>query len=370
MKIAYFIGTLKKEDGVTRVLLALINEARKKGIESLIVTGWAEDASSSPVPIIQVPSIIFPLYKEYRLSLPGIRGFSKQLDEFKPDIIHIHSPDTIAWAALKYSKIRNVPIIATYHTDFGRYLAFYHLAFLRRPVWALLTRLYKQMRFVTTPSDIITQELTSHGIPNVYTTPWGVEFTKFDSTFRSLEWRDKILKGKNKTILLCVCRLTWEKDLRTLAEAYNLLKKSRNDFAMVIAGDGPARKELESLMPGAMFLGRLGGLELSQAYASSDIFVFPSTTETFGNVTIEAMASGLVPVVADAGGSKSLVENGKNGFLTKPKDPDDISKKVILLLDNADLRERMRNAGLDFVKNFTWEKVFDGLLRIYLKMLA
>jgi len=370
MKIAYFIGSFLKEDGVTRVLIALIKEAQKKGIQSIIITGYAEDPSISPVPVIQVPSIKFPLYKAYRLSLPGIAGFEKKLDEFKPDIIHLHSPDTIAWAALKYAKKRKIPIVATYHTDFGRYLAFYHLAFLKRPVWSLLTRLYKQMRFVTTPSEIITQELISHGILNVHTIPWGVEFKRFDASFRSEEWRNQILKGTEKTILFWAGRLTWEKDLRTLADAYNLLKSERNDFVMVFGGDGPARKELESLMPGAIFLGRLGGLELSQAYASSDIFVFPSTTETFGNVTIEAMASGLVPIVADAGGSRSLVKDGENGFLAKPKDASDTAKKVNTLLDDPGLRERMREAGSKFVKNFTWERVFDNLLQMYLKLLA
>ncbi|OGZ33467.1 MAG: hypothetical protein A2Y98_03000 [Candidatus Portnoybacteria bacterium RBG_19FT_COMBO_36_7] len=368
MKIAYFIGTLKKEDGVTRVLLALIGEAQKKGIESMIITGWAEDTSISPVPVIQVPSVVFPLYKEYRLSISGIKGFSKKLDEFKPDIIHLHSPDTIGWSALKYSKKRKIPIVATYHTDFGRYLSYYHLSFLRPAVWSVLRRLYKQMRFVTTPSKVISDELTAHNIPNVYTTPWGVDFKKFDQSFRSQAWNEEIAKDRNKTVLLCVCRLTWEKDLKTLAEAYNLLKKNRDDFIMVIAGDGPARKELEKMMPGAIFLGHLEGTEFSKVYASSDIFVFPSTTETFGNVTIEAMASGLVPVVADAGGSKSLVKDGQNGFLTIPKDPADVSKKVCLLLDNKEIYQQMRKNALEFSKDFTWEKVFDNLLQMYIKL--
>src|SRR4030042_3350565 len=207
MKIAYFIGTLKKEDGVTRVLLALIGEAQKKGIESMRITGWAEDTSISPLPVIQVPSVIFPLYKEYRLSVSGIKGFSKKLDEFKPDIIHLHSPDTIAWSALKYAKKRKIPIVATYHTDFGRYLSYYHLSFLQPAVWSVLRRLYKQMRFFTTPSKVISEELTAQHIPNVYTTPWGVDFKKFDQSFRSQAWNEEIAKDRNKTVLLCVCRL-------------------------------------------------------------------------------------------------------------------------------------------------------------------
>ncbi len=129
MKIAYFIGTLKKEDGAAKVLATLVREAQMQSIESLIITGYAEDAAFSPVPIIEIPAVVFPLYTEYRLPLPGMKGFEKKLDEFQPDIIHLHSPDTIAWAALKYAKRRNIPIVATYHTDFARYLSYYHISF-------------------------------------------------------------------------------------------------------------------------------------------------------------------------------------------------------------------------------------------------
>lgn len=370
MKIAYFIGALLKEDGVTRVLLALIDEAQKRGIESIIITGWAEDLTISPVPVIQVPSVKFPLYKEYRIALPGAAAkFGKKLDEFKPDIIHLHSPDTIAWAALKYAKKNHVPIIATYHTEFGRYLSYYHLAFLEPLLWIILRRLYKQMDFTMTPSSVVSADLTSRRIPNVRTTPWGVDLPRFSVSFRSDQWRQEILKGENKTILLFISRLTWEKDLRTLAAAYNLLKDKRQDFVMVIGGDGPSRQELEPMMPGAIFLGALGGTELSKVYASADIFVFPSTTETFGNVTIEAMASGLVPVVADAGGSKALVRDGENGFKTKPKDAQDVAEKVSWLLDDPQLREKMKNAALLFSKDFTWEKVFNIILQMYQKLL-
>lgn len=370
MKIAYFIGTLIKEDGVTRVLLALVREAQKKGIESIIITGWAEDTSISPVPVIQTPSIVFPLYKDYRLPLPGMRGFKKQLDDFEPDIIHLHSPDTIAWAALKYAKKRRIPIMATYHTEFGKYLSYYHLGFLKPFVWFVLKRLYNQMKIVTTPSTVTTQDLMDHNIKNVQTVPWGVDFDHFNTSFRSEEWRRKILEGKDKSIILHLGRLTWEKDLKTLAEIYKLLKNNRSDFVMVVAGEGPARKELEQLMPGAVFLGYVEGDELSQTYSSADIFLSPSTTETFGNVTIEAMASGLVPVVADAGGSKSLVKNGETGFLGAPKNPEDFYKKISMLLDDLKLGERMRKADSEFVKNFGWEKVFENLLKIYKTLIS
>ena len=369
MKIAYFIGTLLKEDGVTRVLIKLAREAQLRGIQSLIITGYAEDVSISPVPVIEIPSVIFPLYKAYRLSLPGIKGFEKRLDEFKPDLIHLHSPDTIAWAALKYAKRRNIPIMATYHTDFARYLSYYHISFLKPFVWFILRKLYNQLKFVTTPSPVATQDLLSHGINNARTLPWGVDFTNFSPSFRSLQWRARILGGKEKNILLCVCRLTWEKDLDTLAKTYQLLKEKRDDFSMVVAGDGPARKKLETLMPGAIFLGYIEKQELSQVYASSDILLFPSSTETFGNVTVEAMASGLVPVVADAGGSKSLVQNGKNGFLAPPKNSHDFYLKVAALLDNPQLKKQMQDTATESVKKFSWSNVFEQLMQMYLQIL-
>ncbi|MEK7083275.1 MAG: glycosyltransferase family 1 protein, partial [Patescibacteria group bacterium] len=334
MKIVNFIGTLKKQDGVAQVILALIREAKKHNIESMIVTGWAEDLSMTSAPIVQIPSVIFPLYKEYRLPFPGMRGFEQHVRAFQPDVIHVHSPDTSAWAAVKYAKKYAIPIVATHHTDFSRDLSYYHLAFLRPLVWRMLKKLYGRMGAVTTPSVVTTDELAHHGIKQLHTIPWGVDFERFNISFRSQEWRKKILGTKtfNTQILLCVCRLAWEKDLRTLAETYELLRASRNDFAMVVAEDGPARKELERLMPGAVFLGYLGEKELSQAYASSDIFLFPSSRETFGNVTIEAMASGSIPIVANAGGSKTIVRDGENGLIAQPQSAHDFYQKAVILL--------------------------------------
>lgn len=369
MKIVHFLGTLKKEDGVNRVLLSLIKEEKKRGVESIIVTGWVEDESISPVPVVQIRSFILPFYKEYRIPLPGMHGFEKILNEFKPDIIHIHSPDPSAWAALKYSKKNKIPIVATYHTNFCRYLSYYHLSFLQPLVWDVLKRLYKQMNFITSPSKTISQELINLNLKNIYTIPWGVELDQFNPSFHSNEWRKKILGEKEGNIILCVCRLTWEKDLRVLAEVFNLLKKHQNNFSMVIAGNGPARSELESLMPGAIFLGRIEGDELSKVYASSDIFFFSSTTETFGNVTIEAMASGIVSVVADSNGSNSLIENNKNGFLALPNNTDSFYEKIVCLLEDKQLQEKMKKTSFDIAQGYTWEKVYDNLYQKYTELI-
>jgi glycosyltransferase involved in cell wall biosynthesis len=369
MKIAHFLGTFKKEDGVTRVLLSLINEAQKKEIESIIVTGWAEDESITTAPVIQIHSFAFPLYREYKLALPGISGFEKKLDEFHPDIIHVHSPESIAWAAVKYAKKNKIPIVATYHTNFCRYLNYYYLSSLEPFIWDILKRLYKKMNFVTSPSATVSQELVELGIKNVYTIPWGVDSKKFNNSFRSQKWRDKILGEKSKIIILYVGRLAWFKDLRILAETFKLLKSKRNDFEMVIAGDGPAKQELELLMPGSIFLGHIEGKELSEVYASSDFLLTPSCTEVFANVPLEAISSGIIPIIADIGGMKVLVENKKICLLCKPKDVQDFFIKTNSLLNNHKLQEEMKINGQNFIKDFTPEKVFNEMLEKYLALL-
>jgi len=365
MKIAYFIGTLKKVDGVARVVTTLAREAGNAGVESVIVTGYVEDDTMSPVPTLKVPSVTFPLYREYKLPLPGMRGFEKELNDFKPDIIHIHSPDTIAFAAAKYAKKYNIPIFATHHTDFARYLSYYHIQLLEPLLWFILRKLYSKMRSITTPSDWTKKDLEEHGIENVITTPWGVDFESFNPSFRDNAWREKIIENQNKKIILSVSRLTWEKDLKTLAETYKLLGQKRQDFHMVIAGDGPARAELEKMMPEAAFLGYITKRELSTAYASSDILLFPSSTETFGQVTLEAMASGVAPVVADQGGSATIVTDGENGFIAKAKNPADFTEKVIRLLDDEKLLAGIQESGLKSSQSYSWPKVFEKMLEIY-----
>ncbi len=361
MKIAYFLGTFKVEDGVTSVILSLVREAQKRGIETMIVTGWAEDPSITTSKVIEVSSVPFPLYKDYKLPLPGMRGFEKALGEFKPDIIHVHSPDTIAWAALKYAKKNKIPIVATYHTNFCQYLSYYYLSALEPLVWEMLRKLYKKMDFVTSPSHTVSQELINLGIKKTYTIPWGVEPTRFNKSFYSNEWRNKILKGENKKIILYVGRLIWYKDFRTFIETYNLLKKKRDDFVVVIAGDGPIKKELEDAMPEAIFLGHIGGKDLSEAYASSDLFFSASSTENFANVPLEAMSSGIIPVLANIGGIKVLIENKNIGLLCEPKNSKDFYEKINMILDNPVLQNEMLTNGANFIKNYTWEKVFDDI---------
>jgi glycosyltransferase involved in cell wall biosynthesis len=364
LRVAYFAGTMRPgHDGVTRVLYQLIGHLNKRGVENIFFSPIVSQEEFHTV-MHRVPSVSFPLYKDYRLALPGHKHFEEQLRAFKPDLLHINSPCSLGYAAMKYGQKNDIPVVATYHTHFASYARYYSARAFEALSWSYFRKVYNGCQRVFVPSRPILHELRERGIRNMEFMPHGVDTDAFNPRFRNPAWKSRLgLEGK--IVLLFAGRLVWEKDLRTLAEAYSLLSAQRNDLAFVLAGDGPVREELRATMPGALFLGQLSGVELSTVYASSDIFVFPSTTETFGNVTIEAMASGLPPVCARAGGSEGLVLDGVTGMLTEPRNGADLAAKIQLLAGLPSLRRTLAANAFAFAQQQAWGEIFDRQLESY-----
>jgi len=263
-----------------------------------------------------------------------------------------------------YARRSGIPVVATYHTHFPSYARYYKIKALETFSWNYLRNLYNDCDRVYVPSEPVRKELRAHGFETTEFLPHGVDTGMFNPVYRSEEWR-KLHGCEGKTVLLFAGRLVWEKDLRTLAEAYRKIMARRSDALFVLAGDGPVRAELAALMPGALFLGQLGGAELAAAYASSDVFVFPSTTETFGNVTLEAMASGIPPVCAREGGACGFVKSGGTGLLAEPRDGEDLAAKITFMLDRPEERKKMGEAALSFASEQSWERIFDRLFAGY-----
>jgi len=366
MKIAYFVGTLI-EDGVTKVLLNLAQYAIQQGHEAIIITGYIKPEIKSPVKVITVPAVRFPLYKDYRLTTPGRLRFATALKKFQPDLLHLHSPDPLSWAALNYGQRHKKPVLITHHTAFDRYLPYYHLAWLEPLVWELLGHLYNRASLVNVPSPLIAQDLKRHGIKNLAVIPWGIDLELFNPSQADMKWRQTIIDHPNQKIILYAGRLTWEKDLKTLAATYKILNKSdrKDDFKLVIAGGGPAKAELEKIMPAAIFMGHLDHACLAKVYAASDIFLFPSSTESFGLVVLEAMASGLAPVVANKGGASSLIIDNQNGLLAQALDPGDFSRQVNQLLDNPYKLNSLRQAARQTAENYSWGRTLVKIFELY-----
>ncbi len=329
-RIAYFAGTMRPgHDGVTRVLYRLIDGLVQRNIPAIFFSPIVPTPAKSPVPIHHVPSIQFPLYKDYRVAYPGFRHFDETLRQFRPDVIHINSPCSLGYAAARYGHLHGIPVAATYHTHFPSYAKYYKIKPLEMLGWNYLRGLYNGFcNRVFVPSEPILAELAGQGLRNLRYLPHGVDSATFHPRFRSAQWKTR-LGISGRTAVLFAGRLVWEKDLATLAEAHRILRRERDDVAFVLVGDGPIQKDLEALMPGAIFLGHQSGRPAaSTTFASSDVFAFPSTTETFGNVTVEAMASGVVPVCAREGGAYGVVREHQTGLITRPRDPAHLAEAI------------------------------------------
>jgi phosphatidylinositol alpha 1,6-mannosyltransferase len=365
LRVAYFSGTMRRgQDGVTRVLYRTIDALRDNGIPSVFFSPVVSDEANPPVEMHSVPSIAFPGYPDYRIALPGYRAFEAQLSQFAPDILHIHSPCPLGCAAVHWGKRNGVPVVATYHTHFASYAKYYKVKALEIFGWNYLKSLYHSCQRLYVPSVPILHELATRGLGHLSYLPHGVDAELFSPRHRSEHWRHVMAPGGER-VLLYAGRLVWEKDLHTLIEVYRLLKEQRSGWVLALAGDGPIRSDLECAMPGARFLGSLSGPELSAAYASSDLLVFPSTTETFGNVVIEAMASGLVPICPAEGGAGGSIQHGISGFVTNPRDAGDIVRHIRMLLDERGRREKMGKAARAYARTQTWPAIFERLFEDY-----
>ncbi len=365
VRIAYLNANLRAgQDGVTRVVYKMIQGALLRQHQVLGITSTLPDEKDQIVPMVRVPSVVLPLQKSYRLALPGYQRFERELHAFKPDILHVNSPCTLGFAALKYAQKFNVPIVATYHTHFPTYPRYYHLAKLEKLTWSISRSFYNGMDRTFVPTRPILDELEENGIARLEYLPNGVDMELFTPARRSDDWRKQFGRG-DKPVILFVSRLVWEKDLRVLAGMHDLLRSRRDDFVMVIVGDGHARNDLQHMMREAYFLGYQSGTTLAESFASSDIFVFPSTTETFGLVTLEAMASRLAPVAAKVGGAEELLEDGRSGLFAEPLSAADLARKVEWLLDYPRFRESISQQAFLRAYNYRWENILSSLFTSY-----
>lgn len=365
LRIAYFNGTMiEGQDGVTRTLFRIVDFLLENEIESRFYSPLFLKSTEEKIDIVKVNSIKLPFYKDYHIPIPNRHNLTQNLDEFKPDILHIHSPCPLGKFAIDYGKKRNIPIFATYHTHFPSYSKYYHLELIEHFGWNYLKNIYNSCDSVFVPTKSIMSELEEHGFKNLIHLPNGIELGLFNENFKNPDWKRKI-GAEDKKVLLFVGRLVWEKDLKILIQVEEELRKKRDDFVFVFVGDGPAQFEMKKKMKNAIFLGRKSGIELSEAYSSSDIFVFPSTTETFGIVILEAMASKLPVICVDKNGPKDLINDFQNGLLAKPDDASSFRKMIEILLDDEELSSELKANAFHFVQDFGWENIISKMFEHY-----
>ena len=367
-RVALFTGAYNHiADGVSLTLNRLVAFLEESGTEVLV---FAPSVANPPVEhagtLIPVPSIPFPGRREYRIAL-GLSPSSRQiLSDFKPTLVHIATPDLLGYRAMKMSQRWDIPVVASYHTHFSSYLKYYGLGVLEKTMWTYLRRFYEQCEHVYVPSESMADVLRSHGITDGLRL-WerGVDTSRFNPALRSLEWRRTQGVDDDDVLVSFIGRLVWEKGLRVFADVIEGLKRRGVRHRSMVVGVGPALEELVKRLPDTIFTGYLQGKDLSRAYASSDLFLFPSDTETFGNVTLEAMASGLPSVCADATGSRTLVENGETGLLVPAGNAGAFLDAVHHLVDDAPERRRMGIGALGRARQYEWNTILSRMVGFY-----
>jgi len=365
LRVAIFTGNYNHiQDGVSMTLNQLVAYLEKKGIP-VIVFGPTDDepALDHEGEFISVPSVPVPGRQEYRFSMAFPEKAKQRLHQFNPTLVHLATPDLLGLRAMHWAKENNIQIVASYHTHFTSYLKYYHLEMLEGVGWKYAKWFYGQCKHIYVPSPSMANQLKERGIgKEIRIWARGVDTDLFHPDQRSEKWRRKQGFTPEDVVLTFVSRIVWEKNLKIFVE---VAKKLQGKVKPMIVGNGPAMDELKEMLPGAHFTGFITGDELACAYASSDIFLFPSETETFGNVTLEAMSSGLPCIVADAPGSKSLVDSGVNGYLAPPHDANEFARYVQKITKDEELRKRMSKTARQKALAYSWDRVNGKLIDDY-----
>jgi glycosyltransferase involved in cell wall biosynthesis len=375
LKVALFTGNYNHiRDGVSLTLNRWVSYLLDHNADVLVFGPTIENPDLEHVGKLSVvPSVKMPGRPEYLITT-GLPDASRaELEDFNPDIVHIASPDILGYRALKWADKKGIPIVSSYHTHFTSYLKYYNLGFFETLGWKYLRWFYNHCEHIYVPTKSMADELREKNIgrspDSLIIWARGVDTEQFNPARRDLKWRKKRGFKDDDIVFSFVSRLVWEKNLRIFANVLEKLQEKYPNVRSMVVGDGPAREELQELMPHTHFTGFLTGEDLARAYASSDVFFFPSDTETFGNVTLEAMASGLPCLVADAQGSKSLVDHNENGYLISVDNERRFLSCAEKLTTDKLLRRRLGENSLEKANNYTWEKINSDLLDNYLEVL-
>jgi len=366
LRLALFTDTFTPQvNGVSRTLERLVTAMERRGadvhVETVAAPGAPVDAR-----VTRARSVPFWAYPQLRIAAPSARAAAARLARWRPTLVHATTPFGVGLAGRRAANALGLPLVTSYHTAFSSYLQHYGLSALDRIAWPYLRWFHNSGRRTFVPSRSVAQEVEAHGFEGVRLWSRGVDLERFAVTHRSRAMRERMGARDDTFVVAYVGRLAPEKGVwHALAAMRLVLGLHGEKVRFVLAGDGPDEARCRAAAPaGTWFSGPLHGAELSAFYASADAFLFPSRTETFGNVVLEAMASGLPVIAPDTGATLELAHEGT--ALTFPwGDPHAIAGRVEWLMRDQLLRRQLRNAGLAVAGARSWDAVWDRLVADY-----
>jgi len=372
LRVALFSGNYNYvRDGANQALNLLVGHLLAQGVTARVYSPTVAKPAFAPTgDLVSVPSWSLPLGRsEYRMGKGLTRGVLADLQEFRPNLVHVSAPDLLGHRASAWARAQGLPSIASLHTRFETYARYYGLGFLEPLMERMLTRFYNRVDHVVVPGESMAELLRGWGV----TTPigiWsrGIDHDRFSPDRRELAWRRGLGIGDDEMAVGFLGRLVKEKGLDIFADVVTELRRRGIAHKVLVIGEGPARDWFAERVPEAVFAGFQSGDDLGRAVAGMDVFFNPSVTETFGNVTLEAMAAGVPVVAARATGAIDLVEEGSTGFLVPPRDVGAYADAIGRIVADPALRHAMGGAGHARAAGYRWSSVNGAVLDTYLAL--
>jgi phosphatidylinositol alpha 1,6-mannosyltransferase len=372
LRVALFSGNYNYvRDGANQALNRFVAYLLRQGAAVRIYSPTIDKPAFEPTgDLVSAPSFAVPGRKEYRVPYRMSRELRRDLKIFRPNLIHVSSPDPLGHRAVSWARDHGLPTVASVHTRFETYPRYYGLAFLEPLIESMLRRFYRRCDAIVAPSESMAQLLREQRMSyDVGIWTRGIDREIFSPARRDMAWRRSIGIGDDMPVIGFIGRLVMEKGLDVFSDTVDRLTDRQVQHKVLVVGEGPAREWFQNRLPGAVFTGFQKGPELGRAVAGMDILFNPSITETFGNVTLEAMACGLPTVAARATGSESLVTEGVTGRLIRPGAISDFADALQYYCQDERARAAAGQAAQARTERNGWDQVNQALVDTYLRVI-
>src|SRR5690349_18175584 len=349
LRVALFSGNYNYvRDGANQALNRLVGYLLRQNVKVRVYSPTVEHPAFPPTgDLISVPSLAIPGREEYRfpLALPG--RVKLDLAKFAPNVVHVSSPDIVGHCAVTWARKRRIAAVASVHTRFDTYLAYYHLQALEPLAREIMRRFYHRCEVVLAPAESTAAILRAQRM-NRDISIWGrgIDREQFNPERRDMEWRRAKGIADDELVIAFLGRVVMEKGLDVFADAIHAFEPAGIKHRVLVIGDGPARPWFEAQLPEAIFVGEQTGSDLARALASADVFLNPSITEAFGNVTLEAMACALPVIAAESTGATNLVNPDVTGTLVDGESPEELAEALTAYARDPERRRWLGEAGL------------------------
>ena len=370
LRIAVVTETWPPEvNGVAMTLAKLVQGLSHRNHDVQLIrprqTKTDSPMSDSSLEEVLMRGMPIPRYPELKLGLPSKKTLVKTWTLRRPDVVHIATEGPLGWSALQAAKVLKLPVTSDFRTNFQSYSKHYGVGWLRKPIVAYLRKFHNATACTMVPTRELMRTLSQNGFANLKVVSRGVDTKLFNISKRDTSLRSSWGATDDTKVLISVGRMAPEKNLDQVLKAYEALQVTGQAFKLVMVGDGPLKEQFQKRYPEIIFPGMLSQSNLAAYYASSDLFIFPSQTETFGNVTLEALASGIPVLAFDCAAARDWVQTGVNGWLVAENNPEGFAAQAVTIFNSKYLLEKITQSTRQQGVHLDWDQIAEQVESVF-----